>query len=256
MARDAECGSSGTHLNAWGPLPLPVRQLAHRSQQHLPNATLPLHGRVAEACVTTLQEMNPFVRVSALPGPLPAVLQPEALQRHDLLLLCGQPAGVVAAADAACRQAKVPFYAGACRGIYGWAFADLQEHRFVVEVGGCWAGTAPVTDAWRALAIATARQVSALRPPAGPRTGALGHRGRRIRCKPGVLQPTTTCGRRSRLLPGHAPDVGVHAAAAPAEEGGAGRRQHPQDGGGAHRALCQLGRGAGVQPAGCQPEAA
>lgn len=89
---------------------------------------------VAEACVATLQEMNPFVKVSALPGPLSAALAPEALQQHDLLLLCGQPAGTVAAADAACRQAGVAFYAGACRGIYGWAFADLQEHRYVVEV--------------------------------------------------------------------------------------------------------------------------
>ncbi|KAL4450085.1 hypothetical protein ABPG77_010754 [Micractinium sp. CCAP 211/92] len=88
---------------------------------------------VAEACVATLQEMNPFVRVSALPGPLPAAFKPEALQQHDLLLVCGQPAGTVAAAAAACRQAGVPFYAGASRGIYGWAFADLQEHRYVEE---------------------------------------------------------------------------------------------------------------------------
>lgn len=85
--------------------------------------------------MATLQEMNPFVRVSALPGPLPAAFKPEALQQHDLLLVCGQPAGTVAAAAAACRQACVPFYAGASRGIYGWAFADLQEHRYVEEVG-------------------------------------------------------------------------------------------------------------------------
>ncbi|PSC72192.1 SUMO-activating enzyme subunit 1B-1 [Micractinium conductrix] len=88
---------------------------------------------VAEACVATLQEMNPFVTVSALEGPPSAALAPEALAACDLLLLCGQPAGGVAAADAACRAAGKAFYAGDCRGVYGWAFADLAEHTFVQE---------------------------------------------------------------------------------------------------------------------------
>ena len=82
--------------------------------------------------------MNPFVTVSALEGPPSAALAPEALAACDLLLLCGQPAGGVAAADAACRAAGKAFYAGDCRGVYGWAFADLAEHTFVQEVSG-WA---------------------------------------------------------------------------------------------------------------------
>ena len=89
---------------------------------------------MAEACVATLQEMNPFVKVAALPGTPAAALAAETLRQCDLLLLCGQPADTIAQADALCREAGVAFYAGLCRGIFGWAFADLQDHKCVVEV--------------------------------------------------------------------------------------------------------------------------
>ncbi|EFN54772.1 hypothetical protein CHLNCDRAFT_134704 [Chlorella variabilis] len=88
---------------------------------------------VAEASVATLAEMNPFVKVAALPGPPSSVLAADVLRQYDLLLLCGQPASSIAAADVLCREAGVAFYAGVCRGIFGWAFADLHQHRFVVE---------------------------------------------------------------------------------------------------------------------------
>lgn len=80
--------------------------------------------------------MNPYVHVAALPGPPAAALAPEALAQADILLLCGQPASVVAAADAACRAAGVAFFAGLCRGGFGWSFADLGQHRYVVEASG------------------------------------------------------------------------------------------------------------------------
>lgn len=86
--------------------------------------------------MATLAEMNPFVKVAALPGPPSSVLAADVLRQYDLLLLCGQPASSIAAADVLCREAGVAFYAGVCRGIFGWAFADLHQHRFVVEVSG------------------------------------------------------------------------------------------------------------------------
>lgn len=84
--------------------------------------------------MATLQEMNPFVKVAALPGTPAAALKAETLRQADVLLLCGQDASVVHQADALCREDGVAFFAGLCRGIFGWGFADLGEHRYTVEV--------------------------------------------------------------------------------------------------------------------------
>lgn len=81
-----------------------------------------------------LREMNPLVDVQAQAGP-PAGsgLEREA---HGLVLdLTGDPASV-SASSVACRAAGLPFFAGGSRGTIGWAFADLGEHRFVVERRG------------------------------------------------------------------------------------------------------------------------
>jgi hypothetical protein len=78
--------------------------------------------------------MNPFVKVTALAGPPSSVLAEDVLRQYNLLLLCGQPCSSIAAADAMCRELGVAFYAGVCRGIFGWAFADLHRHRYVLEV--------------------------------------------------------------------------------------------------------------------------
>ncbi|KAL4857355.1 SUMO-activating enzyme subunit 1B-2 [Chlorella vulgaris] len=99
----------------------------------LVGSTTPDDTTVAEASVATLQEMNPFVKVAALPGPPEAVLAPDVLRQYDLLLLCDQPASRIAQADVMCREAGVAFYAGVCRGIFGWAFANLHQHRYIVE---------------------------------------------------------------------------------------------------------------------------
>ncbi|KAL6767458.1 SAE1 [Auxenochlorella protothecoides x Auxenochlorella symbiontica] len=89
---------------------------------------------VAQACAAMLREMNPLVDVQAQAGP-PAGsgLEREA---HGLVLdLTGDPASV-SASSVACRAAGLPFFAGGSRGTIGWAFADLGEHRFVVERRG------------------------------------------------------------------------------------------------------------------------
>ena len=94
--------------------------------------------RVAEACVTTLQEMNPFVRVTALPGSVAAALVPDTLRQFHVVLVCGQPADVINLTDRLCGEAGVAFYAATSRGIAGWAFANLHEHSYVVEASCGW----------------------------------------------------------------------------------------------------------------------
>ncbi|KAI7844210.1 hypothetical protein COHA_002344 [Chlorella ohadii] len=96
-------------------------------------ADAPAGTTVAEASAATLAEMNPYVKVSVLPGTPVAALAPENLRQADLLLLCGQDASVIAQADALCREDGVAFFAGVCRGMFGWAFADLGEHTYVWE---------------------------------------------------------------------------------------------------------------------------
>ena len=82
--------------------------------------------------MATLQEMNPLVSVTSLPGG-PASTLP-VLKDFDIVLLFNQPAGVAAEADELCRASGTPLFVAACRGIFGWAFADLQEHAHIVEV--------------------------------------------------------------------------------------------------------------------------
>lgn len=87
--------------------------------------------------MATLREMNPYVQLAALPGPPAAALEAATLRSADLLLLCGQDGSVVAMADALCREHGVKLFVGLCRGMFGWAFADLgEEHPYSVEVRG------------------------------------------------------------------------------------------------------------------------
>ena len=194
--------------------------------------------RVAEACVATLQEMNPFVKVAALPGTPAAALAAETLRQCDLLLLCGQPADVIAQADALCREDGVAFYAGVCRGIFGWAFADLQEHKFVVEVRLVWCVAVGALLCVLFVSVCLCPAVCARRLAAS-RAALL-----RLRFGKGLASLT---------LRGAAPFSLLCAVAAEAR--GAGRRHHHQNGGGEDRQLCQLAGGYQLQPGGRQHEA-
>lgn len=77
--------------------------------------------------------MNPLVSVKAVGGS-PASALGSGLEGYDIVLLFNQPAGVAARADELCRATGTPLFVAACRGIFGWAFADLHEHAYVVEV--------------------------------------------------------------------------------------------------------------------------
>lgn len=89
---------------------------------------------VAEASVSVLQEMNPLVKVSSLAGTPQSVLTPETIKNHTVVLLIGQPAHIIQQADKVCAEVNVPFYAATSRAFFGWAFANLHEHQYRVEV--------------------------------------------------------------------------------------------------------------------------
>jgi ubiquitin-like 1-activating enzyme E1 A len=88
---------------------------------------------VAEVCVETLRDMNPLVKVSWLPGAPYTFADSGNLAEFNVVLLSGQAADVVDRTDQACAAAGVAFYAAVSRGIFGWVFANLHEHSFVVE---------------------------------------------------------------------------------------------------------------------------
>jgi ubiquitin-like 1-activating enzyme E1 A len=89
---------------------------------------------VAEASVAVLQEMNPLVKVSALPGTPQSFLTPDRLENYSVLLLVGQSAHIVQQADKVCMAVGIPLYAAVSRGLYGWAFANLHTHTYTIDV--------------------------------------------------------------------------------------------------------------------------
>lgn len=181
-----------------------------------PCAPTPHGCRVAEACVATLQEMNPFVKLASLGGSVAGALNRETLAQYDLVLLCGQPAGTVAAADRLCAEAGAAFYAAACRGISGWAFANLHQHSYVVEVRrGSEAregrkGGVVLTEAWWQAGGGSTGCPPTQSKPRGwkPPQGALAHRPspRRPRRAQGTaLPPRWSSSAAPPLPPGRMP---------------------------------------------------
>lgn len=89
---------------------------------------------VSAACVAQLQEMNPFVQISCLKGPIRDALTKELFGQFNLVLLCGQSAQDIQKADVLCSEMDVHFYAASCRGISGWIFANLHQHEYTIEI--------------------------------------------------------------------------------------------------------------------------
>ena len=92
--------------------------------------------RGAEAAATSLQAMNPLVKVSAAPGsPDHKLLDPEFLGSFDLVVAAGRPLRASRAAGALCAGAGVKFMAAAVRGAGSYYLADLGDHTFKPKVG-------------------------------------------------------------------------------------------------------------------------
>jgi hypothetical protein len=107
----------------------------------IPNAAVaaaaaPQQPAAADVAARTLQEMNPLVRVAALPGGAAAVDAAAAasndddtddpIAQHDLVIWCGPATALLRAAraDAACRRRGKLFMAAAVSGHAGYCFCD------------------------------------------------------------------------------------------------------------------------------------
>lgn len=88
---------------------------------------------VAEACVATLNEMNPLVSVFASNESPASFLTPKNVAGYNIAVLIGQSGEVVGAADKACQDTGVPLVAANSRGLAGWAFANLHTHDYIME---------------------------------------------------------------------------------------------------------------------------
>ena len=85
---------------------------------------------VAEVSAATLREMNPLVKITALPGSLPPIPDVDFLRGFEVVLITSAPFSTLLQYDAACRQLDVAFFTAASRGSTSFFFADLHSHEY------------------------------------------------------------------------------------------------------------------------------
>ncbi|CZT21272.1 related to NEDD8-activating enzyme E1 regulatory subunit [Ramularia collo-cygni] len=87
----------------------------------------------AESAIPRIQELNPRVKVRS-GGSLQNLLgRVEAFSAYDCIIACDHDLMTLSGINAAARVASRPFYAAGIHGFYGYIFADLVGHEFVVE---------------------------------------------------------------------------------------------------------------------------
>jgi len=86
----------------------------------------------AQAALPQLQKLNP--RVLLFNDPAPALEKlPEYFSSFDITIATGLPLEILSTINTACRFYNRKFYAADTHGMYGFVFADLILHNFVVE---------------------------------------------------------------------------------------------------------------------------
>ncbi|KAK3673567.1 E1 ubiquitin-activating protein aos1 [Recurvomyces mirabilis] len=88
----------------------------------------------AEAAIPRIQELNP--RVSVKSGGSLANLLPQDQTYYapfSCVIACDHDFNTLSSINTAARFASIPFYAASIHGFYGYIFADLVSHDFVVE---------------------------------------------------------------------------------------------------------------------------
>ncbi len=86
----------------------------------------------ADAALPELQKLNPRVEIYTDTSPA-VVKDPEYFQNFDITIATGLILEVLGNINMACRMAGRKFYAADTHGMYGYVFADLMLHDFVVE---------------------------------------------------------------------------------------------------------------------------
>lgn len=86
----------------------------------------------AEAALPQIQKLNPRVQLFSDSHPISTKL-PEYFAAFDITIATGLPLALLSTINAACRIYNRKFYAADTYGMYGYVFADLIVHDFVVE---------------------------------------------------------------------------------------------------------------------------
>lgn len=87
----------------------------------------------ALASLTRAQALNPMVELRAESKAL-AEMPDDFFQNFNVVVIVEAPTKELIRIDNACRLAGVKFFAGDVWGMFGYCFADLQEHSFVEDV--------------------------------------------------------------------------------------------------------------------------
>lgn len=90
---------------------------------------------VAEASAETLREMNPLVKIAALPGDVAEEPDTEFLRNFDVVLLLQAPLSMQLAYDKACTEINVAFFLACSRGTTSYFFENLHVHEYTPMVG-------------------------------------------------------------------------------------------------------------------------
>jgi len=86
----------------------------------------------AQAALPEIQKLNP--RVSLYADTDPAITkEPVYFSNYDITIATGLPLELLSTINVACRMSGRKFYAADAHGMYGYVFADLVVHDFVVE---------------------------------------------------------------------------------------------------------------------------
>lgn len=86
----------------------------------------------AAAALPELQKLNPRVEIYTDPNPV-VMKDPEYFQSFDIVIATGLMKEIIATINLACRTFGRKFYAADTHGMYGYIFADLLVHQFMVE---------------------------------------------------------------------------------------------------------------------------
>ena len=89
---------------------------------------------VAEASAETLREMNPLVRIAALPGGVAEEPDTEFLGGIDVVLLVQAPLHMQLAYDKACTDTNTAFFTACSRGTISYFFENLHVHEWTPMV--------------------------------------------------------------------------------------------------------------------------
>ncbi|KAJ4324141.1 E1 ubiquitin-activating protein aos1 [Neodidymelliopsis sp. IMI 364377] len=87
----------------------------------------------AEAAAPQVQKLNPRVKVNVYAGDIRKETEAEFYAKFDVIIATDLDFLSFNNLNICARLANRPFYAGASHGLYGYIFADLIKHSFVVE---------------------------------------------------------------------------------------------------------------------------